>query len=270
MFINFKGTKTYIGTGGKKLETDKMTICFIHGSGQNHLSFVQQARYFAHKGYSVIVPDMPGHGFSEGKPLSSIKEQAQWIYDLIKELNVKDIVLLGHSQGCLIGLELNKLYSEFLKGIIFVAGSNAIPVNQFLIDLASNNIKKAYQMMITWGHGKDGAMSTGCWPGHSHFGEGFNIMSMNLESSLKIDLEACNEYNEGIEASKIINIPALAVFAKYDQMTPLKSGKKFVDLIKNCDLHVLDCGHFLQAERPKELNSIIFSYLKNLKNINIS
>ena len=177
---------------------------------------------------------------------------------------------MGHSQGCLIGLELNKLYSEFLKGIIFVAGSNAIPVNQFLIDLASNNIKKAYQMMITWGHGKDGAMSTGCWPGHSHFGEGFNIMSMNLESSLKIDLEACNEYNEGIEASKKINIPALAVFAKYDQMTPLKSGKKFVDLIKNCDLHVLDCGHFLQAERPKELNSIIFSYLKNLKNINVS
>ena len=57
--------------------------------------------------------------------------------------------------------------------------------------------------------------------------------------------------NEGIEASKKINIPALAVFAKYDQMTPLKSGKKFVDLIKNCDLHVLDCGHFLQAERPK-------------------
>ena len=41
MFINFKGEKTYIGTGGKKLDKNKTTICFIHGSGQNHLSFVE-------------------------------------------------------------------------------------------------------------------------------------------------------------------------------------------------------------------------------------
>ena len=76
---------------------------------------------------------------------------------------------------------------------------------------------------------------------------------------LKLDLEACNEYQDGEDASKKINIPALAVLAKYDQMTPLKSGKKFVDIINNCESHVLDCGHFLQAERPKELNLIISS-----------
>ena len=269
MFINFKGAKTYVGTGGKNLETNKTTICFIHGSGQNHLSFVQQARYFAYKGYSVIVPDMPGHGFSGGNPCRSIKENAEWIYDLLKELKAKDIVFVGHSQGCLVGLELNKIYPELLKGIIFVAGSNTIPVNQFLLDLASSNPKKAYKMMVTWGHGKDGAMSIASWPGHSHFGEGFNLMNMNIEGALKLDLEACNEYQDGEDASKKINIPALAVLAKYDQMTPLKSGKKFVDIINNCESHVLDCGHFLQAERPKELNLIISSYLGKLKNIEI-
>jgi pimeloyl-ACP methyl ester carboxylesterase len=269
MFINFKGEKTYIGTGGKKLDKNKTTICFIHGSGQNHLSFVQQARYFAHKGYSVIVPDMPGHGFSEGKPCISIKENAKWVYDLIKEIKVNDVVFLGHSQGCLVGLELNQNYPNLLKGIIFIAGSNKIPVNDYLIDLASNNIKKAYKMMVTWGHGKDGAFSTKSMPGHSHFGEGLNIMNMNQETSLKLDLLAINEYTDGVDASKKINIPTLAVLAKYDQMTPIKSGKKFVDLISECDLHILDCGHFLQAERPKELNAIIHSYLKKLHNINV-
>ena len=67
MRINFKGNETYIGTGGRSLDSNKTTICFLHGSGQNHLSFVQQARFFAFKGYSIIVPDMPGHGVSEGK-----------------------------------------------------------------------------------------------------------------------------------------------------------------------------------------------------------
>jgi pimeloyl-ACP methyl ester carboxylesterase len=264
MFIDFKGAKTYINTGGKNIDTDKTTLCFIHGSGQNHISFVQQSRYFANKGYSVIVPDLPGHGFSEGTPCSSIKENAEWIFDLFKELNLNDIVYLGHSQGCLTGLELNKNHPKLLKGITFIAGSNTIPVNQFLIDLASKDFKKAYRMMVTWGHGKDGAMFTSNMPGHALIGEGFNIMNMNNEKTLKIDLEACNKYDDGVDASKKINIPALAVLAKFDQMTPLKSGKKFTDLLNNCELKILDCGHFLQAERPKELNKFISSYLRKL------
>ena len=54
MIINFKGAKTYLGPGGKSLDINKRTLCFLHGSGQNHLSFIQQARFFAYKGYSVI------------------------------------------------------------------------------------------------------------------------------------------------------------------------------------------------------------------------
>ena len=69
----------------------------------------------------------------------------------------------------------------------------------------------------------------------------------------------------GWKLQKKINIPSLAILAKNDQMTPLKSGLKFVDLIKNCETHILDCGHFLQSERPKELNSIINSYLTKLQ-----
>ena len=50
MIINFKGAKTYIGTGGKSLDITKITLCFLHGSGQNHLSFIQQARFLLIKG----------------------------------------------------------------------------------------------------------------------------------------------------------------------------------------------------------------------------
>jgi len=118
--------------------------------------------------------------------------------------------------------------------------------------------------MVTWGHGIDGDMSINNWPGHSHYGEGNNVMKMNKPKSLNCDLNACNNYKDGIDAAKSINIPALAVLAKNDQMTPLKSGQKFVELIKKCETHVLDCGHFLQTERPKVLNSLMLSYLLKL------
>ena len=90
-------------------------------------------------------------------------------------------------------------------------------------------------------------------------------MCMNKPTALKYDLHSCNDYSDGIDAAKNIKVPALAVLAKNDQMTPLKSGLKFVEIIKNCETHILDCGHFLPSERPMELNSIINSFLSKLK-----
>ena len=46
MFINFKGAKTYINTGGKNIDVDKTTLCFIHGSGQNHLKLCSTIQVF--------------------------------------------------------------------------------------------------------------------------------------------------------------------------------------------------------------------------------
>ena len=59
------------------------------------------------------------------------------------------MVVIGHSQGCLVALELNRILKNSLEALIFVAGSNEIPVNQFLLDL-SKKIPKASQMMVTW------------------------------------------------------------------------------------------------------------------------
>ena len=66
MYLKFKNIETFISTGGKKLNSNQPTICFIHGAGQNHFSFVQQTRYFASRGFNAIAPDFPGHGFSKG------------------------------------------------------------------------------------------------------------------------------------------------------------------------------------------------------------
>ena len=56
----------------------------------------------------------------------------------------------------------------------------------------------------------------------------------------------------------------MAILARFDMMTPLKSGQILVNTIKNCETFILNCGHFLPAEKPKELNRLIYKYLKNL------
>ena len=80
---------------------------------------------------------MPGHGFSEGKPCISIEESAEWISDLFKELNLNEIVYLGHSQGCLTGLELNNTIYNSIKQL---SNNN--------INIESSGIKG--QVQIIW------------------------------------------------------------------------------------------------------------------------
>ena len=91
------GETIHIATGGLDFDAAKPVIIFIHGSGQSHLTWVLQTRYFAHRGFAVLAPNFPGHGLSEGKPLTSIEAMADWIDDLLDSLGVSTATLAGHS-----------------------------------------------------------------------------------------------------------------------------------------------------------------------------
>ena len=54
---------------------------FYPWSWSKSFKFCPTGKVFAYRGFSVLVPDMPGHGLSKGKPCKSIKENADWIYD---------------------------------------------------------------------------------------------------------------------------------------------------------------------------------------------
>ena len=261
MYVDFKGSKTYLSTGGLDLAKDKDTLCFIHGAGQNHYSFTQQIRYFVSQGYNVIAPDFPGHGFSEGKQTTSIEEDMFWLADLIQFLKLQKVFFIGHSQGCLTMLELAAKIPDLAKGLIFLAGAMSIPVNDYLIDTSINNPEKAYDLMVKWGQDNYGSFSISDWPGHNHLIEGSAVMKMNNLSVLSTDLKSCNLYKNGKQAASEINLKCLAVLAKYDMMIPLKKGLEMVENIRQCDFQILDCGHFLPIEKPKELNSHIKNYL---------
>ena len=79
-------TNVHIATGGRTFNNDGEILVFIHGSGQSHLTWILQSRYFAYRGYQVLAPDFPGHGLSEGTPLDSIEAMADWVITLLDSL----------------------------------------------------------------------------------------------------------------------------------------------------------------------------------------
>lgn len=82
----------------------KATLCIFHGFGENSELFLEYAMQFALNGYTVIIPDWRGFGFSGGPKLGVTVSDNH--HDIVSVLKICDpelpVFFYGHSMGCLI------------------------------------------------------------------------------------------------------------------------------------------------------------------------
>ncbi len=83
MFLNVDGAEIFATTGGKEFDPELPLMVFLHGAGFDHSMWALFSRWFSHHGYSVLAPDLPGHGKSKGDLISSISGMADWVMRLI-------------------------------------------------------------------------------------------------------------------------------------------------------------------------------------------
>ena len=252
----------HIATGGRPFDANGEVVIMLHGSGQNHLTWVLQSRYFAYRGFSVLAPDLPGHGMSTGAPPATIEDMAAWVIRLMDSLQVSVATLVGHSQGCLIAIEAAAANPQRIKRVALIAGAMAIPVSQQLLDMSDNALAKAIGVMTSWGHGPMAHMHDNTQPGHSFLGYGKRLMTSNHADALRNDLKACKNYSGGKAAAAKIVQPALCILAESDRMTPIKFGTAMADSLVNSERIIMNgAGHMLPAERPAEVNDALRHFL---------
>src|SRR5476649_2655195 len=105
MHLTVKGAETFVATGGREFDSALPTIVLLHGAGFDHTAWALHSRWFAHHGFGVLAPDLPGHGRSGGAPLPTIADMADWTAALLDATGVAKAKLVGHSMGSLIALE---------------------------------------------------------------------------------------------------------------------------------------------------------------------
>src|SRR5689334_15639084 len=105
MQLTVNGSKTFAATGGRPFDATLPTVVFLHGAGFDHSAWALHSRWFAHHGFGVLAVDLPGHGRSSGKPLTSIEAMADWTVALLDAAGSSRAKLVGHSMGSLIALE---------------------------------------------------------------------------------------------------------------------------------------------------------------------
>jgi len=257
MIFEVENKKVFSSDIGQTFDKNKHSIILLHGSGQSHVVWSLTVQYLADEGYNVFAIDLPGHGNSEGSSLKTIEDMAIWLNKTVNVIGIKDLTILGHSQGCLVALEYANKFPDNIKNLIFVAGSYQIPVNKSLIDLAKAGDMESLNLMMKWGYG------------YSKQFIGGNPLQKILNSSrevrevLAVDLEACNNYKNGINCIKKIKCPTFFIFGELDKMIKLEKGKEFSGLIPGSITHIIkDCGHMIILENAFEMREKIAEFLK--------
>ena len=256
MIFQLENKNIHASDSGQGIDINKDTIVFLHGSGLSHIVWSLAEQFFSSKNYNVLSIDLPGHGNSDGPCLDSIEKIADWMEKVFDKLKLKNLILVGHSQGCLEILEYSSRYKERLKKLVFVGGSNKMPVHPDLIELAESGHSDAVKLMMKWGY-----------EGSKKFIGGNPVEKIiqsprDISEILAVDLNACNNYSNGSEAAKVIDLPSMLIFGELDKMVNLEAGKKFSNLIKNSTTHVIKgCGHMIMIEKAFEMREKILEFL---------
>src|SRR5947209_17719274 len=104
MQLSVNGTDTFVATGGREFDKSQPTIVLLHGAGFDRSTWALHSRWFAHHGFGVLAPDLPGHGRSSGAPLPTIAEMADWTASLLDAAGSAKAKLVGLSMASLLVL----------------------------------------------------------------------------------------------------------------------------------------------------------------------
>ena len=96
---------------------EKNTIVFIHGVGLTKEIWDPQVNFF--KNYNTLTYDLLGHGKTPlEKPHLNFKDYSKQLLNLIDELDLKKIHLVGFSLGSLIAREFASLHSDRISSLV--------------------------------------------------------------------------------------------------------------------------------------------------------
>jgi pimeloyl-ACP methyl ester carboxylesterase len=254
MKLTVDGQEVYAATGGKPLDPKLPLVVFLHGAGFDHSIWALFSRWFAHHGYGVLAPDLPGHGRSKGTLLSTIGEMAEWTVKLIEAAGASKARLVGHSMGALIALDAASRYPEKISALSLIGVGAAMPVSDDLLTAAKSNDHAAIDMVSIWGFGYAAGLGGSLSPGMWMMGGGQRLLERNPDGVLFNDLSACNAYKTAADAAAKIKVPVTLILGERDIMTPLKSGRQLTSTIAGAKEIVLPgAGHMSMAERPDEV-----------------
>jgi len=262
--MNFEvaGKRVFAYTAAHELDPAKPSVVFVHGAGLDHSLFGLQSRYFGYHGRNVLALDLPGHGRSEGPPLATIEEMADWLCAVLKKTEIPKAAIVGHSMGSLVAIEFAARYPAQAERIAFCAVAFPMKVSEPYLEAARANDYSAFDMHTVWGHAAQVSFARNPNPGMWMYGDMLARLERLAPGVLHAGLKACNDYAAGLESAAKVKCPVLFILGRRDVMTPPRATQVLRDKFsdgKTVEIPV--SGHSLMVEAPDEVLDALIAFI---------
>jgi len=262
MELTVNGDRIFAATGGCPFDPALPAVVFLHGAGMDHTVWALQTRYFAYRGRGVLAVDLPGHGRSEGAPLTSIAAMGDWVQALLSAVGVEKAAVAGHSMGALAALDCAARHGDSVRALALLGAAPKMPVHPDLLAAAEADDHAAFELVTSWAHGATGHFGGARVPGLWLMGGGERLLERVRPGALHADLKACDEYKDAMDSAAKVACRAMVIVGAEDRMTPAKAGEKLAAAIQGARLkRIAGAGHMMMTEKPDETLDALGSIL---------
>jgi|TARA_B110000495_G_C23000810_1_gene590611 pimeloyl-ACP methyl ester carboxylesterase len=262
MDFNVNGNSVHAATGSRAINRDEPAIILLHGAGMDRTVWQLQTRNIAFMGRQTYAVDFPGHGRSEGDPLASIPEMAEWVLAFMDAAKIETATIVGHSMGALVAIEFAGKHPKKLNKLCLMGIAEAMPVHPDLLAAAQRNELLGPELIVYWGVGEKaqigGHPQSGLWV----HGATKTLLDLSGPGVLFNDLAACNVYEGALVAAKNVTCETHFILGRDDKMTPAKKAKSLADAIRIRETKIIEqCGHMMMTERPNQVYDALVEFI---------
>ena len=247
---------------------DGQTVVFVHGSGpgaSGHSNFKQNVPAFVAAGHRVLVPDLPGFGYSS-KPRDIDYTTAFFVdalVGLLDGLGVGRCSLVGNSLGGGVCIRTALDHPQLVEKLVLTAPGGIEELDTYM---AMPAMASMIQNFV------GGALDR----------DGLRLVLQNLifDPALVTDELVAERYAilqtqppEVLSRMRIPNMetelggiqcPVLGFWGIDDAMVPPSGARKILAACRPCRMiEVADCGHWVMVEHCRMFNAACLDFLNN-------
>lgn len=249
---------------------DSRCLVFVHGALNDRSVWTHAARWCQTQGLGVLVPDLPGHGLSEGPPDADIGAMADTVLALLRSAGLGQVVLVGHSMGSLIALEVAARLARQdgtpqdpqISDLVLVGTAFPMRVAPVLLQQAADAPLQAIELIASLSHAgpSDGRAErqaasrarmqqvlAGC---------DARLLPEGRRTLLELDLAACDRYDAALAAAHRLaqaDRPPRChlICGELDQMTPVRRTATLRDALQARPHTLAQAGHAMMEDDPE-------------------
>lgn len=238
-FIEVTGCRTHLRRGGQG-----SPLLFLHGATGMPVVLPFMEKLAAR--FDVLVPEHPGYGRSDEPAwLENIHDVAYFYLDFLKQVDLRDVTLVGGSMGGWIAMEMavrdtSRLRNVVLVGPAGIAAPGVEPADIFLLP-PEEVVRRLF-------HDQKLAQQRLAEPLSA---EAIDIGLKNRHTTARLGWEPRLHDPHLPKWLHRIDVPAKIIWGREDRILPVKFLDELKRLMPWAEAEVFEnCGHLPHAEQP--------------------